>query len=59
MRRKLIGTLLAGAALAAVPTFTGTGSALADGPGSPGGAPVCVTANVGGLDLNQLCKGPG
>ncbi|HEX3611211.1 MAG TPA: hypothetical protein VHU88_05945 [Sporichthyaceae bacterium] len=58
MRRLLISSLLAGAALIAVPSV-GAAAVLADAP--PGGPslPVCLTANVGGLDLNQLCKDSG
>ena len=61
MRRLLIGSLLAGAALFAVPSV-GAAAVLADAPPAPSGGPslpVCVTADVGGLDLNQLCKEPG
>lgn len=53
MRRMLIGSLLVGAALAAVPA----GTAFAATAAKPAGSlPVCLTANVAGLDLNQLCK---
>jgi hypothetical protein len=53
----LIGSLLVGAALAAVPAVSGAGPALAaDGAPPAPSLPVCVSANVGGLDLNQLCK---
>jgi hypothetical protein len=53
MRRMLIGSLLVGAAVAAIPAGTAV-AAQAAGPGP--GLPVCLTANVGGVDLNQLCK---
>ena len=56
MRRMLIGSLLVGAAMAAIPVGTAVAAqAPAPGPGSPS-LPVCLTANVGGVDLNQLCK---
>jgi hypothetical protein len=61
MRRLLISSLLAGAAVVAVPS-AGAAARLADNSPSPSGGPslpVCVTADVGGLDLNQLCKEPG
>ena len=61
MRRLLIGSLLVGAAVMAVPSV-GAAAVLADAPPAPAGGPslpVCVTADVGGLDLNQLCKEPG
>jgi hypothetical protein len=61
MRRLLISGLLAGAAVVAVPSAAGA-ARLADNPPLPSGgpsSPVCVTADVGGLDLNQLCKEPG
>jgi hypothetical protein len=60
MRRLLISGLLAGAALVAVPSV-GAAAVLADAPPAPpgGSLPVCLTADVGGLDLNQLCKEPG
>jgi hypothetical protein len=60
MRRLLISSLLVGAAVAAMPS-AGAAVALADAPPAPAGGPslpVCVTADVGGLDLNQLCKEP-
>jgi hypothetical protein len=62
MRRLLVSSLLVGAAVAAVPS-AGAGERLADNPPLPSGGgpslPVCVTADVGGLDMNQLCKDPG
>jgi hypothetical protein len=61
MRRLLISSLLAGAALVAVPSV-GAAAVLADAPPAPPAAPslpVCLTADVAGLDLNQLCKEPG
>jgi hypothetical protein len=57
MRRLLVSSLLVGAAVLAVPSVGA--AARADGPPAPSGGPtlpVCVTADVGGLDLNQLCK---
>jgi hypothetical protein len=60
MRRLLISSLLAGAALFAAPSV-GVVAVLADAPPAPSGPslPVCLTADVAGLDLNQLCKEPG
>jgi hypothetical protein len=55
MRRMLIGSLLVGAAIAAIPVGTAV-AAQAPSPAPGPGLPVCLTANVGGFDLNQLCK---
>jgi|GEM_PF-4308845 len=57
MRRILIGSLFAGAALAAVTAASGAAALTAAAPAQPmQSLPICISGDIGGLDLNQLCK---